>query len=164
MKRTLIDRAISEEAKRHAILATVFRSKSQPSGKRNVRPDDGMPAIHVIRLVEKMHRAAEPTRTAGFFAEKFRHASVGARAAGQRVTVIAIRSDDVIIRPWGRHRTDGDCLLSNVKMAGASDLPRLILLTRALFETSDQQHQREHLDLVALVGMLHRNFTRREAM
>src|SRR6266446_1970487 len=42
-------------------------------------------------------------------------------------------------------------------MAEAADLLRLILLARAFFETADQQHQREHLDLVAWLGPLHRN-------
>jgi hypothetical protein len=36
-------------------------------------------------------------------------------------------------------------------MAKAADLLRLILLTRAFLETPDQQHQREHLDFVALL-------------
>jgi hypothetical protein len=33
----------------------------------------------------------------------------------------------------------------------------LILLARAFLETTNQEHQREHLDLVALLGPLHRN-------
>src|SRR5215471_5921116 len=40
-------------------------------------------------------------------------------------------------------------------MTEASDFLRLILLTRTFFETADQQHEREHLDFVALLGTLH---------
>src|SRR5205807_1535828 len=43
------------------------------------------------------------------------------------------------------------------KVAKATDFLRLILLTRALLKTANQKHQREHLDLVALLGPLHRD-------
>src|SRR5213079_3619595 len=48
-----------------------------------------------------------------------------------------------------------DCFLADVKMTEAANLLRLILLTRAFFKTPDQQHQREHLDFVALLPRLH---------
>ena len=48
-----------------------------------------------------------------------------------------------------------DRFLADVKMAKAADLLRLILLTRAFLETPDQQHQREHLDFVALLRLRH---------
>ena len=48
-------------------------------------------------------------------------------------------------------RADNDRFLSDVKMAEAADLLRLILLARAFLKTPDQQHQREHLDFVALL-------------
>jgi len=42
--------------------------------------------------------------TAGCFAKKFGHARIRARAAGKRVAVIAISSDDVVVIANG-----GDC-------------------------------------------------------
>src|SRR5205807_9843215 len=111
----------------------------------------------MIFLVEKMHRTAEPLRTAVRFSEKFRHARVRANAARESVTVIAISGNDVIILAHGRDRAGDDCFLTDVKMTKAADLLRLILLARAFLKTPDQQHQREHLDLVALLGPLHRD-------
>jgi len=87
---TLIDRAVAEEAKCDAIFLAIFRSERPFRGKRNVRAHNRVPAVHVIFLVEKMHRAAEPLGTAGCFAKKFGHARIRARAAGKRVAVIAI--------------------------------------------------------------------------
>ena len=116
-----------------------------------MRGDDRVPAIHVMLLVKVMHRAAETARAARRFAKKFRHAGIRARAAGERVRVIAIGRDQVIIRPGRRDGANDDRFLANVKMAKAADLLRLILLTRAFLETPDQQHQREHLDFVALL-------------
>src|SRR5438105_3700223 len=69
--------------------------------------------------------------------------------------VIAIRRDEVIVGPRRRDRADHDGFLADVKMAEAANLLRLILLTRPLLETPDQQHQREHLDFVALLRRLH---------
>src|SRR5439155_16351968 len=40
-------------------------------------------------------------------------------------------------------------------MTKTPDLLRLILLTGAFFETPNQQHQREHLDFVALLHRVH---------
>jgi hypothetical protein len=71
------------------------------------------------------------------------------------VGVVAISSDDVIIIAHGRDRAGHDCFLAYVKMTETADLPRLILLAGALFKTPDQQHQREHLDFVALLSRLH---------
>ncbi len=129
-----------------------------------MRANNGVPAVHVTAAIEKMHGTAQPARTTGFLAEKLRHARIRAGAAGERMCVIAIRRDDVIVVPHGRDGAGDDRFLSNVKMAEAAYLLRLILLARAFLETADQQHQREHLDLVAWLGPLHRKFTRREAM
>ena len=71
-----------------------------------MRADDGVPAVHVILAIEEMHGAAEPARTAGRFPEKLRHAGVGARSAGQRVRMVAIGRDDVIVVPRGGDRAD----------------------------------------------------------
>src|SRR4051794_6894532 len=66
------------------------------------------------------------------------------------MSVVSIGRDEIIILSRSRKRTNHNCLLANVKVAEAADLLRLILLAGAFFETPDQQHQREHLDLVAL--------------
>ena len=102
VKATLIDRAIAEKAKRNPVFVPIFRGESQPDGERNMRADNGVPAIHVMFLVEKMHRTAEPARAAGRLAKKFRHAGISASAASQRMRMIAIRGDEVIIGPSGR--------------------------------------------------------------
>src|SRR5436305_3478377 len=69
--------------------------------------------------------------------------------------MIPISGDDVIIVSHGGHRACHDSLLAYVKMTKTADLLRLILLAGAFLETPDQQHQREHLDFVALLSRLH---------
>ena len=107
----------------------------------------------MILAIKEVHGTAKSSRTSGFFSEKFGHAGVRARSARQCVGVVAIGSNDVIVRPRGRYSADDDGLLTDVKMAETANLLRLILLTGAFFKTPDQQHPREHLDFVALLGL-----------
>ena len=69
--------------------------------------------------------------------------------------MIAISSDDIIVKTRCGDRTDDDRFLADVEMTEAANLLRLILLTGAFFKAPDQQHQREHLDFVALLRPLH---------
>ena len=73
----------------------------------------------------------------------------------KRMRMIAIGRDEVIVRPGRRDRAGHDRFLSDIEMTKAADFLRLILLARALFETADEQHRREHLDFVALLRRRH---------
>ena len=70
--------------------------------------------------------------------------------------MIAVGCYQIIIRPRGRDRAADDRFLPDVKMAKAADFLRLILLARALLETPNEKHQREHFDLVALLRLRHK--------
>src|SRR5207248_2732702 len=80
-----------------------------------------------------------------------------ARPAGESVCVIAIGGDNIIVVTRSRDRTAHDGFLADVKMAKSTDLLRLILLARAFLKTPYQQHQRQHLDFVALLRRRHGN-------
>ena len=69
--------------------------------------------------------------------------------------MIAVSGDDVIIVADGGDRAGHNCFLADVEVAKTANLLRLILLAGALLKTPDQQHQREHLDFVALLHRLH---------
>src|ERR1700693_1514424 len=157
MKGTLVDRSVAEKAKRYPVLVAIFRCERQSCCERHVSADDRVPAIHVIFLVEEVHRAAESLRAASRFPEKFRHARVRTGSARQGVAVITIGGDDVIVIAHRSYSSNDDRFLANIEMAEAADLLRLILLARAFLEAANQQHQREHLDFVALLGPLHRS-------
>src|SRR5207247_2477193 len=89
-----------------------------------------------------MHRAAEAPRAAGLFPKKLSHAGVRASTARQRVSVITISGDDVVVVAHRSHCAGHHCFLTDVKMTKSADLLRLILLTGPLLETPDQQHPR----------------------
>src|SRR5256885_11958112 len=55
----------------------------------------------------------------------------------------------------GAARAGPPRFLPNVEVKKPANLLRLILLTGAFLKPPDQQHQREHLDFVALLHRLH---------
>src|SRR5436189_2974433 len=155
MERPLVDCSVTEEAERHAIFAPVFDGKTHSNCQRNMSGDNGVTPIHMMFAVEEMHRAAQAARAACFLSKKLRHASIRTRAASKRVSVIAVGGDDIIVITNGSDGACYHCFLSNVKVAKTTDLLRLILLTGTFLEPPNQQHQREHLDFVALLHRLH---------
>src|SRR5439155_562742 len=71
-------------------------------------------SVHVMLLVEKMHRATQAARTPCFFPKELRHTGVGACAASKRVSVVAISGDDVVIVTNGCNCAGYNCFLPNV--------------------------------------------------
>src|SRR5262249_36442442 len=94
-------------------------------------------------------------RAAGLLPEKLRHTRINGCAPSNGVSVVTVSSNDVIIRTHGRDRPDYDSFLANIKMTKAANLLRLVLLAGAFLKAPNQQHEREHLDFVALLHRLH---------
>src|SRR5260370_9054237 len=97
MEGALVNRAIAEKAKCDSIFVSILARERQASRERDVRADDGVTSVHVIFLVEKMHRTAEPLRTARRFSEKFPHARVRPLTTRESVTETTISRDAVFI-------------------------------------------------------------------
>ena len=152
---SLIDRAVTEEAKRDPIFVPVLGGKSHSHRQRNVGANNSMTAVHVIFPVEKMHGATQALRAAGLLSKKLCHTGIRTCPASERVSVIAISGNDVIVFAHSREGACYDGFLTNVKMTKAAYFLRLILLTGAFLKAPDQQHKREHLDFVALLPRLH---------
>src|SRR4029450_7384188 len=74
--------------------------------------------------------------------------------------MIAVGGDNVVIITNGSDSAGHNCFLTDVKVAKTADLLRLILLAGAFLKTPYQQHQREHLDFVALLHRLHEDLGR----
>src|SRR5207248_651368 len=122
VERTLVNRAIAKKTKRDAIFISIFAREGQSRGERDVRADDGMSAVHVVAAIEKMHGSAETARATGFLAEQLGHTRISARSARERMSVIAISGNDVVVTTRSGNRAADDCFLANVKMAEAADL------------------------------------------
>ena len=111
--------------------------------------DDRVAAHHGAFLVEIMHRAAETLRAARRLAEKLGHAGIRAHAAHERVAVVTVGGDHVIVGTNGRHGTSDHCFLADVEMAETADaVATLILLGGAFLETPDEEHLGQHPKLL----------------
>src|SRR5207253_9976512 len=101
-----------------------------------MRAHNGVSTVHVMFLVEKMHRTTQPARATGIFAEKFRHAGIGAGAAGQGVGMIAISGDDVIVESVRRDGTRYNRFLAYIEVTNTDDFLFLVMLAGNLLHMS----------------------------
>src|SRR6202044_2617576 len=65
-------RALAEEAARAPPGLPVLAREGASGGERDVPADDAVPAQHVMRLVEEVHRSAEALGAAGHLTEELR--------------------------------------------------------------------------------------------
>ena len=144
---TLIERSITEEAKRDVLVdATVddfiliLLREGQTGSEWGLSTDDSMSTEEIVRLVEHVHRPALALRTAPDPTEHFSHAILGVHAASEGVPMIAVGGDDRIGMLHRRDTTDRDRFLANIDVAEATDLLVLVGLHGSNFELADQQH------------------------
>ena len=101
-----------------------------------------------------MHRAAAAARGAGLLAEQLRHHDLRVGAARQRLAVLAVGGDQVVVVAHHGDGADDRRLLADREMQEAADLGLHVHLLRALLEVPDQQHLLEQLDGGLLVGQV----------
>src|SRR5205823_574484 len=82
----------------------------------NVSSDNSVTTVHVVLLVEDMHRTPQPARAARVFPKQFRHARICTGAAGKSMGMIAVSGNDVVIVAHGSDRAGHDCFLADVEL------------------------------------------------
>ena len=97
VERALVQRPVAEVAQRDVVLLLVLDRKAQPHAQGALAADDRVPAVHVVRLVEQVHRPALALRAAGHLAEHLGHRVVRLHPLGQRQPVVAIGPDDDVV-------------------------------------------------------------------
>src|SRR2546423_12264342 len=69
--------------------------------------------------------------------------------------MIAVSGNNIVVVAHGSDRAGHHRFLPTVEVTETPNLLRLILLAGAFLKPPDQQHQRQHLDFVALLHRLH---------
>jgi hypothetical protein len=120
MEWALVDGAISEKAQTAATNSLVFEGESNSQAERSLSADNAMPAPIIFVRRKEMHRSPLPFGTTSGFAEEFGHARLHVHADSQRMSVIAVCRDDVVVFPQQGHRPNGDGFLARVQMEETS--------------------------------------------
>src|SRR5687768_770577 len=92
-----------------------------------------------------MHRAALALRAAVDAPEKLCHHRTRRHSSRDRLSMIAVRSHDVVAGAKQRHRSRRYRFLSDVEMAEAADLAERVRFRAALLEAALQQHRPKQL-------------------
>ena len=128
------------------VCAAILGGEGDAGGQRNLSADDAVAAEEVLVGVEEVHRAALALRAAADLAEQLGHHLVGRSAHDERVAVVAVAREHVVVRSQRRERADGDRLLPDVEVAEAADLAERVSLGRLLLEAADENHLVEHAE------------------
>jgi hypothetical protein len=136
----LVDGTVAHEGEGGALEALVFEGVGEAGAERDLAADDAVAAPEIARRVEVVHRAALALGAAGVFAVVLRHHLVHAHADGERVAVVAVGGDDVVVLAHDGHAADGDGFLPDVEVEEAADLALLVAAQAALLEAADAHH------------------------
>jgi hypothetical protein len=148
VERALVDGAVPEEAEADLVRPAQPDPVAHARGQREVSAHDAVPAEvaggHVVEVHRPALAAADPRELAAQLGEE----QARIRAPGQRITVIAVVGDQVVVRA---HLADGahaDGLLADVEVEEPADLALDVELGTALLEAAYEEHlpvQRQRL-------------------
>ena len=118
----------------------ILQGETESQAQRSLARNDAVAAPEILVRSEEMHRAAFAFRATGLLAEHFRHAFVHAHAYGERVTVVSIGRDEMVVGAAERNGADGYRFLADVKMQKASHFAGAVIFQARLLETADANH------------------------
>jgi hypothetical protein len=144
VERPLVVGRVAEEADRDRVAALHLERHGEAGGQRERTADERVPAHEVTLCVEDVHRAAEAARAAGRLAVQLGHHLLGRDSTHERVDVVPVPGDDVVVARTGRgHDPVGARFLSWIEMEEATDLADLVVLVALLFEAAGEEHVAE---------------------
>ena len=129
-----VGRAVAEIDRDH--VAFLARDQRRPERERDRAADDAGRRHQPPAHVHDVHGAAAAAAIAGVLAGQLRHQQVGIGAAGEEMSVRAVRAVEVVALAQGRGDADGDAFLADADMDEAAQLLAVAQLDHALFERS----------------------------
>jgi len=131
---------LAHEAGDDLVAAAVLDGEAHAGRDGHMATDDAVPAEEAELLVEHVHRAALAARAAILPPEQLRHDGARCHAPRERLPMIPIGRDDVVVGTEQRDDAGGDGFLPDVQVAEAADATDGIHLGAALLEAALQQH------------------------
>src|SRR5207247_257831 len=139
-----VDGRLPEVTDADLVAALVLDRKADARSERDMPADDPVPPHEPLLGVEQVHRAALALRAAGRLPEQLGHHGARRDAADQRLAVLTVGADHVIVVAQRRKRADRHRFLADIEMAEPADLAQRVGLRRLLLEVTDQQHLSQH--------------------
>jgi len=140
-----VDGRLSEEADANLITTAILDRESDSGGDRNVATHDAMSAEEVCLGVEDVHGAALAARGSCVAAKQLGHDCSRADSACERLPMIAVGGDHVIIGTDHRHHAGRDRFLSDVEVQEPADLSERVPFGAPLLETTLEEHRMKQL-------------------
>ncbi len=145
VKRADVHSGFPEGADTDLVSAAVFDRESNACRDWNVAADDSVSAEEVGLRIEKVHGSAFAAGAPGFASEKLRHDCSRADSARQRLAVIAVSGDDVVIGPDHGHDAGRDRFLADVQVTEPANFSQRVCFRAPLFEAALEHHRSQQL-------------------
>ena len=140
MEGPLVHRPVPEEAERDLVGAAQADAVAHARGHRQVAAHDAVSPEVAEGDVVEVHAAALAAADPGGLAAELGQERTRVGAAGERVAVVAVGGDEVVVGAQEAHRPDPHRFLSDVEVEEAADLPLDVELGAALLEAADEEH------------------------
>ena len=136
---------LAHVAEDHLVAAAILDREADAGGERHVPAHDAVAAEEVQVAVEEVHGAALAVHHAVAAPEQLGHHVARRHAARERLAVVAVGGDDVVVGAKQRERARAHRLLADVEVAEAADLAERVGLGAALLEAALEQHRVQQL-------------------
>ena len=143
MECALGDRPFAEEADRDRVAPLqrlALQRQRQTDGQGQTAGDDRVATPEAGGAVEQMHGPAVATRATLLLAIHLSHDRVHRHPAQQRMAMLAVGGDHIVLRLQVGHHPSGDRLLADVEVQKTADLAFAVELSAALLKPPDAQH------------------------
>jgi len=115
VERPDVHRSFAEKADAHFVAAQVLAGERETGSEGYVAADDAVAAHEAFLGIEEVHGAALALGAARRLPEQLRHHRVGRDPLDERLAMLAVGADDVVVVLQRRERADGDRFLSDVE-------------------------------------------------
>ncbi|GAC1462555.1 MAG: hypothetical protein PVSMB1_13220 [Gemmatimonadaceae bacterium] len=133
---SLIDRAIPEIGEANSAVLGISVLEGETRAERNLGADDAVSTEEVGLGIEDVHGATLAPGASGVAAEQLGHDRTGADSARERLAVVPISRDHVIVWADHRHNAGRDRFLPDVEVTEPADLSKRVRLGATLLEAT----------------------------
>lgn len=135
-----VDCGVTEHAEDTTGQALIVKGEGGTHRDWDLTSHDAPSAEEVALDIQKVHRPASPVRLTGLLAKELSHDVACRTAHRKRQAVIAVRTEDIVVRGEAPSCARNGCLLADVEVAVSADAVACVLLLGSLLEAPYLDH------------------------